>query len=315
MDVPQIFRTYMHRLAMEMAQICIDSQHLRPISIVAKKTSHISRGLSSLSPTAGILNPWLFTRNTSSVSTFSSSHSLSSSSQPFRPNSSKTDSTAISGGNDADDDSDSFEDHNDDESDDSELLTIYGGEDNSVEIEIENIGHNSRRIRSRIAINSSLRTVWDILTDYERLPEFIPGLAISQLLEKRDNFARLFQIGQQKLAFGINFNAKGIIDCYEKDIESFPFGQRREIEFKMIEGDFQLFEGKWSVEQYNIQSCEDGDILVDHQFHTILSYVVNVEPKPWLPVHLVEHRLSREIKMNLSSVQVEAQKEKTWDSS
>lgn len=57
------------------------------------------------------------------------------------------------------------------------------------------------------------------------------------------------QIGQQNLAFGLKFNAKGVIDCYEKDLQTLPNGQKRDIEFKMIEGDFQLFEGKWSVEQ------------------------------------------------------------------
>lgn len=59
----------------------------------------------------------------------------------------------------------------------------------------------------------------------------------------------LKQIGQQNLAFGLKFNAKGILDCYERELESLPFGQKRDIEFKMIEGDFQLFEGKWSIEQ------------------------------------------------------------------
>lgn len=57
------------------------------------------------------------------------------------------------------------------------------------------------------------------------------------------------QIGEQDLAFGLKFNAKGIVDCYEKDLEDLPIGQRRDIEFKMVEGDFKLFEGKWSIEQ------------------------------------------------------------------
>lgn len=57
------------------------------------------------------------------------------------------------------------------------------------------------------------------------------------------------QVGQQNLAFGLKFNAKGVVDCYEKDLVHLPFGQRRDIEFKMIEGDFQTFEGKWSIVQ------------------------------------------------------------------
>lgn len=51
------------------------------------------------------------------------------------------------------------------------------------------------------------------------------------------------------MAFGLKFNAKGVVDCYEKDVENLPSGQKRDIEFKMIEGDFQVFEGKWTIEQ------------------------------------------------------------------
>lgn len=57
------------------------------------------------------------------------------------------------------------------------------------------------------------------------------------------------QVGQQNLPFGLKFDAKGIVDCYEKELEILPSGMKREIEFKMTEGDFQLFEGKWSILQ------------------------------------------------------------------
>ncbi|XP_041022083.1 uncharacterized protein LOC121263320, partial [Juglans microcarpa x Juglans regia] len=175
-------------------------------------------------------------------------------------------------------------------------------------IEIEKLGKNTRRIRSRIAIDAPLHTIWNILTDYERLSDFIPGLALSQLLQKTHNYARLFQIGQQNLAFGLKFNAKGIVDCYEKELESLPSGQKRDIEFKMVEGDFQLFEGKWSIEQSNSGRDEDSDSLVLQQFYTTLSYLVDVKPKLWLPVRLVEGRLCKEIKLNLMSIREEAQK-------
>jgi len=51
---------------------------------------------------------------------------------------------------------------------------------------------------------------------------------------------------------GLKFNAKAVLDCYEKDLEISPFGKRREIEFKMVEGDFQCFEGKWCLEEVKI---------------------------------------------------------------
>lgn len=68
------------------------------------------------------------------------------------------------------------------------------GSDEGVEIEIEKIGKNKRRIRAKIQVEASLQHVWDVLTDYEKLSDIVPGLAVNQLLEKRDKFARLFQV-------------------------------------------------------------------------------------------------------------------------
>lgn len=61
-------------------------------------------------------------------------------------------------------------------------------------IEIKKLGRNSRRIRSKIEIDASLDTVWNILTDYEKLADFVPNLAVSQIVQKNDNFVRLYQV-------------------------------------------------------------------------------------------------------------------------
>ncbi|KAL2228064.1 UNVERIFIED_CONTAM: hypothetical protein Sindi_1786100 [Sesamum indicum] len=126
--------------------------------------------------------------------------------------------------------------------------------DDGIEIAIEKTGKNSRRITSKVAVQASLQTVWDILTDYERLADFIPGLAVSQLLEKRDKFARLFQ------------------------------------EVKQNPGDSQ------------------SDSVIGEEYQTTLLYIVLVKPKVWLPVRLVEGRLCKEIRSNLSCIREEAEK-------
>ncbi|XP_077221852.1 uncharacterized protein LOC143855632 [Tasmannia lanceolata] len=176
-----------------------------------------------------------------------------------------------------------------------------------VETKIEKIRRNAIRIRSRIRIEAGLETVWNLLTNYEGLADFIPGLAVCRLLEKGENFAKLYQVGQQNLAFGLKFNAKGIVDCYEKDLEHLPFGRRRDIEFKMVEGDFQTFEGKWSILQAD-EKCKDDESSEAQEFRTVLSYIVDVEPKLWLPVGLVEGRLCREIEVNLLCIREEARR-------
>uniref|UniRef100_A0A3N7EP18 Coenzyme Q-binding protein COQ10 START domain-containing protein n=1 Tax=Populus trichocarpa TaxID=3694 RepID=A0A3N7EP18_POPTR len=155
---------------------------------------------------------------------------------------------------------DDDDDYHDNDTDDDGYYSYVGEEEEEVSedsvsedgvfIEIKKLQKNSRRIRSKISINASLDTVWKILTDYEKLADFIPSLAVSKLIDKKDNFARLYQIGQQNLAFGLKFNAKAILDCYERDLQTFTSGKKRDIEFKMTEGDFQCFEGKWSIEQF-----------------------------------------------------------------
>lgn len=149
-----------------------------------------------------------------------------------------------------------------------ENITV-GGDDNSeeseeeidnvediIDLKIEKTGKNSRKITATIEVEAPLDAIWNVLTDYERLADFIPGLAVSQLLERREKGARLLQIGEQNLAFGLKFKAKGIVDVYENELEILPVGIRRAIDFKMVEGDFQVFEGKWGIEQEHAQSVK-----------------------------------------------------------
>ncbi|PPR99028.1 hypothetical protein GOBAR_AA21642 [Gossypium barbadense] len=169
--------------------------------------------------------------------------------------------------------------------------------EDGVFIEIKKLGGNCRRIRSKIGIEASLDTVWDILTDYEKLADLIPGLAVSK-------------IGQQNLPLGLKFNAKGVLDCYEKDVEILPHGKKREIQFKMVEGDFTQFEGTWLLEQFSKTKNEDNHEVIggEESSHTTLSYLVDVKPKLWLPIRLVEGRLCKEIKTNLSCIRDEAKR-------
>ncbi|KAM1114708.1 hypothetical protein ACFX13_048231 [Malus domestica] len=231
-------------------------------------------------------NPNLFT----AVSQFSSSPHV----QVQCSSSNKVDSSILS---------------QDDDDDDATESVAIGEEidlDIDIEIEIEKTGNNCRRIRLEIGIEAPLNTVWNLLTDYERLADFIPGLAVCQVLDKTDGYARLLQIGEQKLALGLKFNAKGIVDCYETPLETLPnnFGHKRDIRFNMVEGDFEIFQGKWSLQQKHPHPQQQQQV----QVHTSLSYMVDVKPKMWLPVRLVEGRLCKEIKLNLACIRQEALK-------
>lgn len=59
------------------------------------------------------------------------------------------------------------------------------------------------------------------------------------------------------------------------------------------------------LQHFNNESCEQSQV---RQVSTTLSYTVDVKPKMWLPIRLIEGRLCNEIKTNLVSVRDEAQK-------
>ena len=73
-----------------------------------------------------------------------------------------------------------------------EDLVVVG--DDGVLIEVKKLEKSSRRIRSKIGMEASLDAVWSVLTDYEKLSDFIPGLVVSELVEKEGNRVRLFQV-------------------------------------------------------------------------------------------------------------------------
>ncbi|KAK3166619.1 hypothetical protein QOZ80_1AG0048160 [Eleusine coracana subsp. coracana] len=181
------------------------------------------------------------------------------------------------------------------------------------EIQVSKMGKRNRRVvRARVRIEAPLEAVWDTLTDYEGLADFIPGLSECRLLHKDHRFARLYQVGEQDLALGFKFNAKGTVDCFEGELELMPAAgaRRREIAFNMIDGDFKFFQGKWSVEEVDTSSINERDrkISEDQEFQTTLSYLVELEPKLWVPVRLLEGRICSEIKTNLVSIREQAQR-------
>ncbi|PUZ48949.1 hypothetical protein GQ55_7G286300 [Panicum hallii var. hallii] len=106
-----------------------------------------------------------------------------------------------------------------------------------------------------------------------RLHPRLPGLSERRFLDQAHGFTRLYE----DMALGFKFNAK----CYEGGI-AFQHDRLR----------FQVFQGKWSVEEQ-----EGGD-----SYETTLSYLVELEPKPLVPVRLVDGRICSEIKYNLVSI-------------
>ena len=152
-----------------------------------------------------------------------------------------------------------------------------------VEIQIEKIAERQRQISAKVQIPHPVEQIWKVLTNYEALPDFLPNLAKSCLIEHPDGGIRLEQVGSQRL-LNFNFCARVVLDLEE----SFP----KAINFRMVEGDFKGFSGSWCLEPYSF-----GEYI-----GTNLCYTIQVWPKLTMPVGIIENRLSKDLRLNLLAI-------------
>ena len=148
-----------------------------------------------------------------------------------------------------------------------------------VEISTEKYPNRERRILASVVIPKSVEQVWQVITDYEHLADFIPNLTKSTLLPNSEGRIRLEQVGAQCF-LKVKFCARVVLDM----TEHFP----SQLGFTMNEGDFKQFDGCWKL-----QPVAEG---------TQLSYEVSVTPPRAMPVKLIEHHLCRSITVNLLAI-------------
>jgi len=160
--------------------------------------------------------------------------------------------------------------------------------DTSIEVTTEILQGRKRRIAAQAIIPFELEQLWQILTDYDHLADFIPSLESSRRIDHPDDGTRIEQIGSQRL-LKFNFCARVILDMFE----TFPY----RIDFKMVEGDFKEFYGAWTLHPTN-----EGDTP-----NTLLAYTLDVLPARIMPVSLIEKKLSHNLKVNFMSIHQQAE--------
>lgn len=156
-----------------------------------------------------------------------------------------------------------------------------------VEVTTDRAEGRERQISARIHLPYSIEQVWQILTDYDHLAEFIPNLAKSRRITHPQNGIRIEQIGTQAL-LKFKFCARVVLDM----VEQFP----HQLDFQMVEGDFKSFGGSWKLRP----------VTMPDQVGTELCYTVSVLPPRAMPVGLIERRLRSSLVINLSAIRQRA---------
>ncbi len=159
------------------------------------------------------------------------------------------------------------------------------GYEQDVEVTTDRAEGRERQISARICLPYGAEQVWQILTDYNHLADFIPNLAKSQQIEHPQGGIRIEQVGTQAL-LKFKFCARVVLDM----VEQFP----HQLDFQMVEGDFKRFCGSWSL-----QPIADGA-------GTELCYTVSVLPPRTMPIGLIERKLKNGLVLNLSAIRQRA---------
>ncbi|MGF1538673.1 MAG: SRPBCC family protein [Elainellaceae cyanobacterium] len=155
-----------------------------------------------------------------------------------------------------------------------------------IEMEMVATGDRHRMLTAKIFIPTAVERVWQTLTDYECLAEFIPNLSESRRIPHPDGGIRLEQIGSQSL-LKFKFCARVVLDMFEQ----FP----HQLTFEMVEGDFKTFKGTWHLQP------SSEEVLGTH-----LTYHLTVCPSRIVPVRMIEQRLGNNLCENLIAIRERA---------
>ena len=156
----------------------------------------------------------------------------------------------------------------------------------TIEQTLEKFSNGTRRLAAQLTTSASLDSLWNVLTDYDRLNLFIPNLLSSKKIYQNNNNVHLKQVGAQDF-LGMKFSAEVTIDLFEDR----KLGL---LKFNLIKGDFRKFEGSWKIQ--NIENTSKNSLIYD----------LTVQGCQWMPIGMIEKRLKKDLSENLIAVDKQA---------
>jgi ribosome-associated toxin RatA of RatAB toxin-antitoxin module len=130
-----------------------------------------------------------------------------------------------------------------------------------VTVEVER-NHDAIEIDSRVLLPVQPRVVWQVLTDYNRIASFVPGLTMSRLASGVGEPILLEQRGQIDFAvfqFPVEVFAR---------VEELPY---HTIRFEAVRGNMREMRGEWNIDPLGVN---EGSRL---------RYRLHVVPGYWVP--------------------------------
>lgn len=124
------------------------------------------------------------------------------------------------------------------------LAALLGGQgqaSSEVTVSIERVDGDGWRVEGSFFAEASRQLAWSVLTDYERIPDFVGGLKASRLQGRLDGDILLEQEGRAGLYF-FSRAVRVLLRIRESPGESIQFQD-------LARGDFLMYRGEWSLDE------------------------------------------------------------------
>ncbi|MCU0809545.1 MAG: hypothetical protein MUE59_00660 [Thiobacillaceae bacterium] len=120
-------------------------------------------------------------------------------------------------------------------------MTLFAGHALAVDPPSVNFQQQGTRllVSGSVSVPVAPATAWAVLTDYERVPEFVPGMRVSRVIEKSDNTRVLEQQGEM-LANNMRMLYLGTLRVVEEPISK--------LSVQFLSGTFRNMQGQWIVQ-------------------------------------------------------------------
>merc|ERR1719231_946404 len=151
-----------------------------------------------------------------------------------------------------------------------------------VDFHMETLHLTKRRVSGGVVVRAEPEAIWQVLTNYERMPEVIPNI-LSNIVTRDERSGRVRIQQDSLLSTRLNLRTS-------MDLEAVESRERWMMQLRRLSGHgFLDFEAV-----YQLEPRADGS--------TYLSYSVELVPCPIFPLPLVERKIRKEVPKMLSAV-------------
>lgn len=150
-------------------------------------------------------------------------------------------------------------------------------------------GYPLFEVTAKMTVNANVARSWKVLTDYNRLAEFVPNLSRSQVTSSEGNERVVTQNGFAKFLF-IRQNIDLMLHVTEQPMQV--------IDIRLISGNMREYQARWELQPQ--QPGNDG--------HTRISYAGIIAPDFYVPTLFGAALMKSDLRHMLNAVKAEIEK-------